>query len=267
MRTRVSVALNRIELHSLDPSIIIHGVQEQAPNWNITTGTKAGGMGQFVNGIEKRYREVTVKFAINERRDLQKRMQVLQEVAGWAANGGDLEVSYREQQRLRVVCAQLPAIENITGWTDDFTIVFRAYRVPFWESEVKEQVSVTASTNSYGTLMIRETGGGKLCAIGTNNSGSGATSVFIANSASYNGITMESSDPVLIPNGSSIVFDYDENDLQRIRKLTGTAYSSILKYRSADSDDAIILKQGENSIHVVSDVAMNWTLYTYGRWE
>ena len=263
MRTKVSVALNNVELHSIDPAIVVRSVQEASPTWNISTGTKAGGAGMFVNGLDKQYREVSIKFAIMERTDLNKRMRILQDVAGWAANGGDMTVSYRERQRLRVMCAQLPAIDSIRGWTDDFTILFRAYIVPFWESQDKEQVTVAATTNDYGRLMVRETGGGKLCAIGANNSGSSVTSIFIANSASYNGITMSCT----IPTGSSIVFDYDENDLQRIRKLTGTTYTSVLQYRSADSDDAIILNHGANSIHVTSDKAMSWTLYTYGRWE
>ena len=48
MRTRISVALNGIELHSLDGGIVLQGVDEGAASWNISAGNRAGNAGQHV---------------------------------------------------------------------------------------------------------------------------------------------------------------------------------------------------------------------------
>ena len=52
MRTRISVALNGIELHSLDGGIVLQGVDEGAASWNISAGNRAGNAGQHVTSVE-----------------------------------------------------------------------------------------------------------------------------------------------------------------------------------------------------------------------
>ena len=68
MRTRIAVALRGEDLSSLDGAIVVQGVDENAPNWNITAGSRSGNAGQHVTGVEKRFREVVVSFAIAEKR-------------------------------------------------------------------------------------------------------------------------------------------------------------------------------------------------------
>lgn len=261
MRTRVSIALNGVELHSISNAIVIQGISEQSPNWNIATGAKAEAIGQFVNRFEKRYREVSVRFALAIKRDMPLRVAIIQQVNAWAAKGGVLSVDYRDGQRLRVICAALPTI-NTDKWAEDYTITFRAYRVPFWESVEKTQVTISAATSGTTTMNLRETAGGKLCAIATNGSGSALTSLGVFANGKRIALTDMS-----VASGSSVVIDYDENDIQRIRKVTGSSSTSILEYRTTDSDDYVPLEFGSNTIIVSSGVAVSWTLYTYGRWE
>lgn len=260
MRTRISVALNGAELHAIDAAIVLQGVDEGAASWNITAGNRAGNDGQHVNSIEKRYRDVVVNFAIAEKRDLIRRANIIQQVCGWAAAGGDLTVSYRDRQKLRVMCLSLPAVKSPDKWAETYSITFRAYQVPFWQSVDAESAAISAGTSGSTSLRVKETGGGKLCFQATNSSGSTVNTASI----SANGKTISFSS-LGLANGEKLIGDYDERDIQRIRILNGSTYRSVLDKRTGADD--VLLKQGGNTVSVSSGAALSWNVYTYGRWE
>lgn len=262
MRTKISVALNGIELHSLDGGIVLQGVDEGAASWNITTGSRAGKDGQYINNFEKRYRDVVVSFAIAEKHDLIRRADILQRVCAWAAGGGDLTVSYRDRQRLRVVCAQLPAVKTLTKWAETYSITFRAYAVPFWQNMDAESANIASGTSGSATLRVKESAGGKLCCEATNTSGGTVNTLSIA--ANGQSIQLQN---LSLANGHKVIIDYDERDIQRIRTTNGSTYVSVLGNRTTNSDDDILLNCGTNTVTVTSGAAMSWKVYTYGRWE
>ena len=260
MRTKISVALNGIELHSLDGRIILQGVDEGSASWNITTGNRAGNSGQHVTGIEKRYRDVIVNFAIAEKRDMIQRANIIQMVCAWAAAGGDLTVSYRDRQKLRVVCTALPSVKNLDKWAETYSITFRAYQVPFWVSMDPESATISAGTSGSASLRVKESAGGKLCFEATNSSGSTVDAVTVG----ANGKTLTFSSLGLV-NGEKLIGDYDDNDIQRLRILNGSTYRSVLDKRTGADD--VLLNCGGNTISVTSGSALSWKVYTYGRWE
>ena len=263
MRTRIYAALNGIPLNSLDSAIVIQGVDEAAPNWNISAGNRAGLTGQIVLSTEKRYRDVKISFAIAEKHDLIHRAQILQQVNAWAAGGGVLEVGYRPGQLLRVICAGLPEIKTLTKWAEAYSITFRAYEVPFWVSTVEESVSVAATSSGSGALAVTGTAGGKLCFTATNGTSSSCATV----SVSANGATMAFSSLGLAA-GEKLIVDYDERDLQRIRiQASGGTLRSVMDKRTVESADDIPLLCGGNTITVTAQQNLTWKLYTIGRWE
>jgi len=263
MRTRISIALNGIELHSIDTAIVLQGVDEGAASWNITAGNRAGNAGQHVNSIEKRYRDVIVSFAIAEIHDLNRRSNIIQRVCAWAAAGGDLTVSYRDRQKLRVICQQLPAVKTLTKWAESYSITFRAYDIPFWQSLDRESVTISAGTSGSATLSLKESAGGKLSFEATNGSGSTVNAV----SVTANGKSLIFAS-LGLANGEKLIVDYDEKDIQRIRiKNTSNVYRSTLAKRTTASNDDVLLNYGANTISVTSGAALSWNLYTFGRWE
>lgn len=263
MRTRISVALNGIELHSIDSAIVLQGVDEGAASWNISAGNRAGNAGQHVNSVEKRYRDVVVSFAIAEKRDLIRRSDIIQRICAWAAEGGDLTISYRDRQKLRVICAQMPAVKTLTKWAESYSITFRAYDIPFWQNMDRESVTISAGTSGSATLRVKESAGGKLSFEATNGSGSTVDAVSVT--ANGNSLIFAS---LGLANGEKLIVDYDEKDIQRLRiKNTSNVYRSVLAKRTVASNDDIPLKYGVNSISVTSGAALSWNLYTYGRWE
>jgi hypothetical protein len=264
MRTRISVALNGTELTSIDSAIVLQGVDEGAASWNITAGNRAGNPGQHVTSVEKRYRDVIVSFAIAEKRDLIRRSTIIQKVCEWAAAGGDLTVNYRDRQKLRVICAQMPAVKTLTKWAETYSITFRAYAVPFWQSMDPESKTISAGTSGSATLAVKESAGGKLCFEATNSSGSTVNSV---NIVVVNGTGMAFAS-LGLANGEKLIGDYDENDIQRLRiKNTNNVYRSVLDKRTIFSADDIMLKCGANTVSVSSEAALSWNVWTYGRWE
>ena len=263
MRTRVSVELNGIDLASIDSLIVLQSVDEQSPSWNISTGSRAGNSGLHINGIEKKSRDIVVSFGIDEQRDLIRRSTILQNVAAWAAKGGVMTVNYRDRQKLRVICTQLPEVKSIRKWTDTYSITFSAYAVPYWQSMDPESKAISAGTSGSATLAVKESAGGKLCFEATNSSGSTVNAVSVG--ANGKTITFAS---LGLANGETLIGDYDENDIQRLRiKNTSNVYRSVLDKRTTASADDVILKQGANTVSVTSGSALSWNVYTYGRWE
>ena len=260
MRTKVSIAINGVELHALDQAIILQGVQEQAPSWNITAADRSTNIGQRVTGFQQRFRDVIVQFVIDEK-DILRREDILQKVAAWGGNGGSLTVNYRPRQQLRVICSAMPAVQGIEKRAGMFQMTFRAYNVPMWEDMDETAVTVSAAASGSASMRIRANGGGKLRAEATNSSGSTCDTVTI--SGGGRSISFASLE---LANGEKLIIDYTDDDIQRIRILNGTTYRSALDKRTAASHDDILLQAGANTVTVSSGQALSWKIYTFGRW-
>lgn len=256
MQTRVMVEMNGISLHALDPRIIVQGVTEAAPSWNVTAQSRALRYGQLYTGTEKRFRDVTIKFAIACKRDLGERERILQSVAGWAMNGGKLRLSYRQGQQLNVICAALPAVDAIEQWANPYQITFRAYEIPEWMDVNPRVVSVSAQTGEV-TLSMNANAGGKLEFTASNTGTSTCNTLTVSangQSFSFSGLDLTS--------GSALNVSYNGQDIPVIR----IGNSSALAKRSAASDDDIWLNHGPNTITYSAGVELAWDFRSYGRW-
>lgn len=261
MITRLSAALNNAELHSIAPEICIQSINENAPSMDVSVGNRSGNIGQHLNGVYRKALDVSIQFSIDSpKREILRRVSILQQVAAWASSGGVLTVNYRDRQQLRVSCVGLFGIDGIDKWTSNYEVVFRALQVPYWVSQDAESTTISAGTSGSVSLRVKETGGGKLCFQATNSSGSTVNTASI----SANGKTISFSS-LGLANGEKLIGDYDENDIQRLRILNGSTYRSVLDKRTGADD--VLLKQGGNTVSVSSGAALSWNVYTYGRWE
>lgn len=139
------VSLNGVQLDELDERILITGIDEAAGKDSITAAGHAFGSGQRVVRKKRDTLDVTVKFALKIRNDdMNAREELLETVNGWAANGGILRLEKRDNRRLYVVLAQAPGSGDMFNWSNEFTLVFRAYAMPYWEDD-------TVSTFASGT--------------------------------------------------------------------------------------------------------------------
>lgn len=268
MRTRSSLALNGIELHSIDAAIYVRGVDEASPSRNILAGAKGTGEGQFVNKISRQYRDISVRFAIwATKYQIARRAEIVQRVNAWAAPGGILTVNYRDGQQMRVKCTQLAAMKT-DDWNEEYQISFRAYEVPYWENTDRTQISVTTASQ-YAYLNYPGSAEGKLSFTGSNTSGYACNRIIIGTvDGNNNFLTKFDLSSLDLVNNETIVADYDERDILRIRIRNSVGeYRSALGRRTPDSSDDIRLKYGSNKLSIWSHQSLAWNIYTYGRFE
>jgi len=145
MRTNVHVALNGVALHSLHPDIVLQSANDKAAVIKNSAVTMGSRIGQQLTGTERQYIEVQVVFAIANK-TLSTRQSILQTVASWASKGGKLTLSYRSGQELDVVLESLFDTGYIYEWTNNYTITFRAYAVPYWQATAYTTFSLSGAT-------------------------------------------------------------------------------------------------------------------------
>ena len=128
------VALEGVQLDELDERIVISGIDEAAGKDSITAVGSSAGVGQRITGRRRDTLDVPVKFLMKIKNgDMEARELLLEKINGWAAAGGWLTVGHRPDRRLNVVLAQAPGAGDMFNWTNEYTMVFRAYSVPYWE--------------------------------------------------------------------------------------------------------------------------------------
>ena len=263
MRTKLSVSLNGTQLYNVDSSIIIQGIDEQMINLNPTAASRAGLNGQHFVSMEKRYRDVVVSFAINER-DFTKRRKIYGKVCTWARDGGQLCVGYRSTDHvLNVVCTALPALANVSQWTNPLQMTFRAYDIPYWIDNIG--IGQAPSESSTDTSFVVENPGTmptKLEIMFTNNSGSTCNSVTITSGSQKIRLT-----GLGLASGETLFINYNSRDIQSMYIRNGSTNRSVMAKRTTDSNDDIWMPVGNYRVRVQSDVVLNLNFFARGRYD
>lgn len=261
------VALNGVQLDSIDSRINIKGVEEGAGKESISAVSRASGSGQRITGRKRETMDITVKFSLNiDEADMATRGTVLDAVKRWARAGGVLTLNYKPGKQIRVELAQAPGDGDLWEWTSVYSIVFRAYAVPYWEDATETSVT-RANTSSYTlTLTVNGSAETPLEFEYENTSGSACDWVQV----SANGHTIRIGGMALA-SGSKLILDHDANGVQRIRKLTGSTYTSMMGKRTTitgglPSADEIMLAPGSASVSVSAEKAGGWKVSCKGRY-
>lgn len=248
MISRYDAILNGVPLSSLNANILITDIETVQPAIRYDSFTLAKRHG---SRIYRRYAEtaaVNIKFAIRQY-DIQTRQEVCNEIIKWARNGGILQTNDRMGQRLRCVCSAFPYVSSALKWTDELTITFTAYLLPFWENTMETIVELT-STGGYSQQTVLIPG----------NIEAALVSAEVKTAASYP-TPEEGQDPIQVTRldfeaGSSkitltgleiganqtIKIAYDDNLIQSIK----VGSTSLLDKRSTGSDDDLVANCAEN---------------------
>ena len=233
------VALNGTQLDSLDNRILIQSVDEAAGKDTITAVSMGGADGQRITGKRRDTLDVTVKFSINER-DMEARSTLLDVINAWAYGGGTLTLNNRTNKELKVELAQAPGGGDQFKWTSEYTIVFRAYAVPYWQDTTA--TTKTLTQGSTGSDSITMPGSAESIADATIQNKSGSTIESIE--LTINGYTMYFSNVGLANNGYLTVDHVIIGGKYVMRARIGN--ESVLAHRSGA--DEFKVKPGSNSI-------------------
>lgn len=255
------VALDGIELDSLDNRILVLGTSEAAAKETLTA-VSTYGAGQRLAARHRDTIDVTVRFGIKGAHDNTARSVLFDRVASWANGGGWLTINHRPDRRLRVVCAQLPAADDFAEWNAEYSITFRAYGVPYWQQVTPASVTANVTRTITKMLEVGGTAASPLELSYTNTSSTAINSI----SVSANGRTI-ALNGLLMSIGETLTIDHDVDGLQRIR-ITGQGGSSrsVMRARTVESADEIWLSPGMCQISFNADQAGRLTLWSYGRY-
>lgn len=260
MKTKANFILNGVPLYAVDNRIVVDAVNENAPQWTVTATDTGAKIGQHVAGTARQSRSIDVTFKIHER-DQTARMEVLNKVIGWAANGGEAELDYRPGQVCRVLCAQLPAFGSARDWTAQMTVSFVAYWPPYWTERDADSATVTGAS---GSMTVNLRGNADAPAwIAAKNTGSAVVNVL---AISANGYYIEFGSLGLAANETARVEYGDGFQSITIVGADGVTVRSAMAKRTAASSDDIMLHPGANSVSVGADGTVAWTVKAYGRW-
>ena len=136
------VALGGVQLDEIDPWIVIRSIDPGVTHETVSAVSRMGGFGQRVTGEHWDTLEVKVTFAIDiPKREKERRKAVYDAALAWATRRGWLTINYMPNRRFYVDKVIYPGAGDIWQWTDEYTLTFRAYNVPFWQEETPVQAS------------------------------------------------------------------------------------------------------------------------------
>lgn len=249
------VALGSSYLDQLDPSIVIRSIDPGVPNESVTAAAKMGGFGQRMTSQHWNTLEVSVTYAIDlPKKDLADRREVFDKVNKWALGKGWLTVNWMEDKRMYVDKVVLPSSGDLWAWTDEYTIVFRAYGVPFWQDD-------TATTSSGASITVpgvMDT----VCDVELTN-GSGSTIDSLTVTVGTSSMTFSS---LGLEDGQCLVIGHDDSGTLYIRRYTGASYYvRAMDKRTGGSSDDLYVSPGSRAI-TVSAENVTWSVSCFGRY-
>ena len=148
-------ALNGVQLDELFPEIVIRSVDPGVPHETVSAVSRGRGFGQRVTGQHWDTLEVSVTYAIDlPKKEMALRRQIFDAVNTWALQKGWLTVNRLEGRRFWVDKVVVPGSGDLWNWTNDFTIIFRAYGVPFWQDEIPAQAVSSVTGNGSVALQV-----------------------------------------------------------------------------------------------------------------
>lgn len=228
-------ALNGVWLDELDQRIVISGIEIGDGRENITAVDSATGYGQRITGMWRQTLDIVIKFRMLEHgknvTGLAERALLLEKVNGWAANGGYLTLNYKPNRRLGVVLSQPPGEASLWDYTQEYSLTFRAYAIPYWEDENASTVTFGGSSAS-GSRYISLDGSAKTsCDVEiTNTSGMTINSMTVRignNTMTFRSLGLGGSEALVIDHTDGLV---------RIRIRNGSSYRSAMTARTGAND-------------------------------
>ena len=250
------VALGGVQLDELHERIVIQSIDPGVSHETVTAVNRMGGSGQRVTGQHWETLEVNVTFGIDvPKTEMALRKQIFDAVIAWALRKGWLTINWIPNRRMYVDKVVVPGSGDMRQWTNEYTITFRAYNVPFWQDELPGQAA--SGIVSSGRIWVPVGGNiqSVMDAYFQNRSGMGINNLWVQ--AGGNRITLSG----LGLGGSSTLAIYHGTD--GLLRITADGVSVYSKYTGADD---LYVNPGNVAVDFTADRAGILTAQCYGRW-
>ena len=249
-------ALNGVQLDELYEQIVIRSIDPGVPHESVNAVNRMGGAGQRVTDQHWETLEVAVTYAIDvPKRQMSLRREIFEAVNLWAMRKGWLTVNYMVNRRFYVDKVVLPGSGDLWEWTNEFTITFRAYNVPFWQDEQPAQVA--SAIASSGRLYLQVGGNVRSVLDATFQNRSGMTINNFTITTGGNQIRLAA---LGLGGSSTLRIHHGTDGLLRIEADGGSVYS---KYRGSDD---LYVEPGNVAVDFSADRAGVLTVQNYGRY-
>lgn len=155
MRLTRRAALGGIQLDQADQAIVIRGINPGVPHETMNAVSMMGGAGQRLTVQHWDWLEASVTFAIDlPKRQLAERRAVFDKAIAWAMRKGWLTMTPMSGKRMFVDKVVVPGSGDLWEWLNDYTIIFRAYAVPFWQDSTKTETEIAAADSGAGSITV-----------------------------------------------------------------------------------------------------------------
>ncbi len=267
VKQRFDVKLNGTSMASLADEIIVRDIIEESADMDVVTVPRGERAGLMVTQSKRQSLSVRVIYRIRTQ-DIIRRTEVRDLIATWCANGGALQINTRPNVRLYVVPAVPPSVNSGLKWEQDLALTFTAYEQPYWED-----VTPTSVTGKVAKLHSGEYWLADIITPPGNVSHVPATmTLFVVGDSPLTHMTIKCDDTMfefvgmdIAPGGAILIF-YDAQDRLRVEDFMRQG-ASLLKYRTAQSNDDLLFRTGiANNFSISADAEMNITMDTRGRW-
>lgn len=246
------VSLGGVQLDSLDNSIVIKSVDPGVPHESVNAVNRMGGFGQRMTRHHWETLEVSVKFAIDlPKTQMIARRAVFDKIIKWAIGGGWLTTNQMNGKRMYAEKAVIPSGGDMWEWVSEYTIIFRAYGVPFWQD-------ATATADVSGVLTVP----GILRTVCDAEIANGGNSTIDSLTVTAGNSTMEFSELGLAA-GETLKIGHGNDGVLWIRIYSNNTYRSVLDKRTGGSADDLYVDPGVRTVSASSGTA---SFSCYGRY-
>jgi len=259
------VSLNNVQLDELDERIVITGIDEAAGKDTISAATQAATNGQRITDIRRETLDVTVRFRMMIHKGrMSERSALLEKINGWAANGGWMRLNYRPGRRLLVTLAQAPGAGDMFNWTNEYSMVFRAYSVPYWMDN--SETTMTGSVTAGGIIYMTVPGSAYtvLDISVENRSGKSFNNLIVKAVTSPKTLTMQYANLALGGSQTLTISHLHTQELFVMQNKIGS--TSVLKARTPASADDFVVSPGNLNVQWAADRAVRVTVKCRGRY-
>lgn len=250
------VALGGVQLDELHDAIVIRGVDTGVTHNTTGAVSRMGGFGQRMTGEHWDSLDVIVRFAIDiTKRQMEERKAVFDAVIAWARRKGWLTFNYMTNRRIWVDSVVYPSAGDAWDWTNEYTITFRAYNVPFWTEETPNQAVIDLSSGGRTWIDVNGNVDSVLDVTFQNRSGMEIPNFTVTangNTISLTGIALGGSETLTISHGT--------DGLLRIFAGSRSVYAN---YTGADD---LFVQPGRLPVDFSATRAGKLTVHSYGRW-
>lgn len=160
MRLKRRVLLGNKDLDKVHGRVVVTGMEPGTTRQNVTAAD-SGMWGQRITGRHWGILEAKVSYGIDVRTvNMPLRREIFDKVNAWAIKKGWLEfITEASGRRMYVDEVELPDPGDLWDWTANYTIIFRAYNVPFWEDTDAQTITKKKFADGKEESLKMEIGG------------------------------------------------------------------------------------------------------------